>query len=53
MHLRLRKLEKLPQTCGFAVTEHLLQFCGNESKFAVPSTAYLTVGYSIVKIVSF
>ena len=40
MHLRLRKCEKLPQTCGFAVAKHLLQFCGIcgcgiEFKFAV------------------
>ena len=38
MHLRLRKCEKSPQTCGFAVAEHLLQFCGIEFKFAVPSS---------------
>ena len=35
----------LSQTCGFAVAEHLLQFCGIcgcgiEYKFAVPSSAY-------------
>ena len=44
VHLRLRKCEKLPQTCGFAVAEHLLQFCGIfgcviECKFSVPSSA--------------
>ena len=36
----------LSQTCGFAVAEHLLQFCGIcgcgiEFKFAVPSFAYM------------
>ena len=35
----------LSQTCGFAVAEHLLQFCGIcgcgiECKFAVPSSAH-------------
>ena len=42
MHLRLRKCEKSPQTyCKLAdlrVAEHLLQFCGIECKFAVPSS---------------
>ena len=43
MHLWLRKCEKSPQTCRFAVAEHLLQFCricgcGIECKFAVPSS---------------
>ena len=36
----------VPQTCGFAVADHLLLFCGIcgcgiEFKFAVPSTAKL------------
>ena len=36
----------LSQTCGFAVAEHFLQFCGIcgcgiECKFAVPSTDHL------------
>ena len=38
MHLRLRKCEKSPQTCGFSVAEHLLQFWEIECKFAVPSS---------------
>ena len=38
----------LSQTCGFAVTEHLLQFCGIcscgiEFKFTVPRSAHLTL----------
>ena len=39
-HLRLWKWKKLPQTCGFAVADHPLLFCGCriEFKFAVPST---------------
>ena len=27
------------QTCGFAVADHQLLFCGIECKFAVPNTA--------------
>ena len=30
----------LSQTCGCAVAEYLLQFCGIECKFAVPSYEY-------------
>ena len=41
MHLRLRKCEKLPQTCGFA--EHFLQFYEIGCKFAVLSSAFKTV----------
>ena len=43
-HLRLWKCKKLAQTCGFAVADHILLFCGIcgygiEFKFAMPSTA--------------
>ena len=53
MHLRLWKCEKSPQTCGFAVAEHLLQFCGIECKFAVPSSeSLLTQDHSQVPAVA-
>ena len=40
----------VPQTCGYAVADHLLLFfgicgCAIEWKFAVPSTDYLLVKY--------
>ena len=43
----------LSQTCGFAVAEHLLQFCGIcgcgiECKFAVPSFAVRPVDTDVV-----
>ena len=42
--LSSRKCKKLPQTCGFAVEEHLLQFggifdCGIECEIALPGSA--------------
>ena len=53
MHLRLRKCERLPHTCGFAGAEHLLQFCGCgiECKFAVPSSGnwYLHISWANMK----
>ena len=39
----------LSQTCGFAVAEHLLQFCGIEFKFAVPrSDIAVYIIYSLI-----
>ena len=37
----------LLQTCGFAVAEHLLQFCGIECKFAVPSSDHYFCFFSV------
>ena len=49
----------LSQTCGFAVAEHLLQFCGIcgcgiECKFAVPSSEhyYQTENQSIIFVMA-
>ena len=44
----------VPQTCGFAVADHLLLFCGIcgcgiEFKFAVPSTGYISVNTDVDK----
>ena len=46
IHLLLQKCKKLPQTCGFAVTDHLLLFCGIcfcESAKKIPQTFVFAV----------
>ena len=44
VYFEVAEVENVSQTCGIAVADHLLQFCGNcgsgfQCKFAVPSTA--------------